>query len=145
MISNPEEFEKYYFDNSWKTSTGSTCVVFKTLNRKDNKFYATKVIDSKEIDPKVIESEITCLSGLNHPNIVQLYEYYFLEGKHILVFEWLEGNVSLSLNLCLNLNFSYLKQFQNLKTIMRSQYVKFLSKLLMLSDIVTKKELFTEI
>lgn len=56
------------------------------------KSFAIKVSKLKEKDIKVLKSEAQILASLDHPHIARFYNLDIIEGKLVLVIEYVEGN-----------------------------------------------------
>ncbi|MCS7233419.1 MAG: UvrD-helicase domain-containing protein [Synergistetes bacterium] len=56
------------------------------------KNFAIKVSKLKEKDIKVLKSEAQILASLDHPNIARFYNLDIIEGKLVLVIEYVEGD-----------------------------------------------------
>lgn len=56
------------------------------------KNFAIKVSKLKEKDIKVLKSEAQILASLDHPHIARFYNLDIIEGKLVLVIEYVEGN-----------------------------------------------------
>jgi calcium/calmodulin-dependent protein kinase I len=73
---------------------GMTGKVYKTIHKQSGLNYAVKVICKHAMDEDeliAIHTEISILSEVNHPNIVQLFEAYETDEKLYLVMELMQG------------------------------------------------------
>ncbi|MBA0686021.1 hypothetical protein Goari_013650 [Gossypium aridum] len=74
--------------------SGSFAVVWRSRHRQHGLEVAVKEIDKKLLSSKVSESllkEISILSTINHPNIIQLFEAIETEDRIFLVLEYCDG------------------------------------------------------
>lgn len=75
---------------------GFLSIVYRGYDRHLQRTVAIKVLrETYSIDPQSIEwfkQEAQTVSGLQHPNIVQIYDYGQINGKHCIVMEWLDGS-----------------------------------------------------
>ncbi|KAA3475166.1 serine/threonine-protein kinase ATG1a-like isoform X1 [Gossypium australe] len=77
-----------------KIGSGSFAVVWRSRHRQHGLEVAVKEIDKKLLSSKVSESllkEISILSTINHPNIIQLFEAIETEDRIFLVLEYCDG------------------------------------------------------
>jgi serine/threonine protein kinase len=77
-----------------KLGTGGFAVVRKCKRRSDNKYFALKVINKKNLekdDLAILESEVSIMRIINHKNIVHLYDVFDSKSKMCLVLDLLEG------------------------------------------------------
>lgn len=89
-------FDDYEFHgDAGKGAFGKVMVV---RNKATKQLRACKVMGSQSAQQRdLIDTEITILKEMNHPNIVKLYEVYFEEGKEKKV---TNGNIYLIFELC---------------------------------------------
>lgn len=83
-----------------KISTGGMSVIYKASSRKTDESIAIKILFpqysrhktklQKLLAEKQIEGEIT--NHLNHPNVIQTYEFNKLYGHYYFVMEYVNGN-----------------------------------------------------
>ncbi|MBA0802424.1 hypothetical protein Gohar_012716, partial [Gossypium harknessii] len=77
-----------------RIGSGSFAVVWRSRHRQHGLEVAVKEIDKKLLSSKVSESllkEISILSTINHPNIIQLFEAIETEDRIFLVLEYCDG------------------------------------------------------
>jgi len=77
-----------------KLGTGGFAVVRKCKRRSDNKVFALKVINKKNLekdDLVILESEVNIMRIVHHKNIVHLYDVFDSKTKMCLVLDLLEG------------------------------------------------------
>ncbi|MBA0860365.1 hypothetical protein Goshw_016888 [Gossypium schwendimanii] len=77
-----------------RIGSGSFAVVWRSRHRQNGLEVAVKEIDKKLLSSKVSESllkEISILSTINHPNIIQLFEAIETEDRIFLVLEYCDG------------------------------------------------------
>lgn len=77
-----------------KLGTGGFAVVRKCKRRQDGKVFALKVINKKNLDKDdlvILDSEVSIMRVIKHPNIVQLYDVFDSRSKMCLVLDLLEG------------------------------------------------------
>jgi len=87
------QIKKIYSIGS-KLGTGGFAVVRKCKRRQDGVVYALKVINKKNLDKDdlvILESEVSIMRQISHPNIVKLYDIYDSRSKMCLVLDLLEG------------------------------------------------------
>jgi len=72
---------------------GNFAVVRVCYSRTSRKEYAVKIIDKAKCQGKehMIESEISILSSISHPNIIQLHEVFDFSSEKYLVMEFVSG------------------------------------------------------
>jgi len=72
---------------------GNFAVVRLCYSRITRKEYAVKIIDKAKCQGKehMIESEISILSAIAHPNIIQLHEVFDFSSEKYLVMEYVQG------------------------------------------------------
>merc|ERR1712241_188134 len=72
---------------------GNFAVVRVCYSRTSRKEYAVKIIDKAKCQGKehMIESEISILSAIAHPNIIQLHEVFDFSSEKYLVMEYVQG------------------------------------------------------
>lgn len=86
---------KDYFIIKNKIGTGTFSKVYKGFYCKTKKTVAIKKIKNKSSIDKIIEKEIEIISGLEHENIIKLYEVVSNEKYHFLILEYCElGDLS---------------------------------------------------
>jgi calcium/calmodulin-dependent protein kinase I len=77
-----------------KLGSGGFAVVRKCKRRSDNKVFALKVINKKNLDEddlSILESEVSIMRQISHENIVSLYDVFDSRSKMCLVLDLLEG------------------------------------------------------
>jgi len=77
-----------------KLGTGGFAVVRKCKRRTDNKIFAVKVINKKNLqknDLVILESEVSIMRQIHHENIVKLYDVFDGKDKMCLILDLLEG------------------------------------------------------
>jgi len=77
-----------------KLGTGGFAVVRKCKRRSDNKVFALKVINKKNLEKNdlvIIESEVNIMRQVHHSNIVKLHDVFDSNSKICLVLDLLEG------------------------------------------------------
>ena len=73
---------------------GAFAHVYLEQDEYSKQLYATKIIDTKKLNPqtqKYLENEIMILSGINHQNIIKLYNVVESHNYKILVMEYCNG------------------------------------------------------
>ena len=76
------------FDNKIKLGKGNFGIVYKVLNKEDNKYYAMKEIS--EFDESII-NEINILSNINNHNVVKYYSSFEHNDKLYILMEYCEN------------------------------------------------------
>lgn len=86
-----EVTEKYHIRQV--VGDGNFAVVRVCYSRASRKEFAVKIIDKAKCQGKehMIESEISILSAIEHPNIIQLEEVFDFPGEKYLVMEYVQG------------------------------------------------------
>jgi len=78
-----------YYENISIIGKGSYGEVFKVKSKSNDKIYALKTIPKRVcVDEKKVLSEIEILKGLDHPNIVRIYEYFQDKKNYYLISEF---------------------------------------------------------
>lgn len=88
----PHQIKNYVLNSI--IGQGSFGIVYKAVNLFYNREFAIKVLcHSKNVEQNFItyESEINSLKKLNHPNIVQLYDYFQADDNLFIVLEYCNG------------------------------------------------------
>lgn len=98
--------------------------VWKAEKDGTNEVYAVKVISKSKMSmnpilTQLLESEVSIMHQINHPNILHLYEYY--ESKN---------NYYLILNFCNQGDFEQYMKAQNIKRIPEEKAVYFLKQIM---------------
>ena len=76
---------------------GSTSNVHRCLNKRDNLFYACKIIDKEQMEDRFqgmmaqFQTEVEALRDLQHPSIIQLMDVYLTGEKIYIIMELMEG------------------------------------------------------
>ncbi|UXI20011.1 hypothetical protein NH340_JMT05954 [Sarcoptes scabiei] len=82
-------------EDTWKTvgelGDGAFGKVYKAQNIHNGMFAAAKICELKEDDLEDFVVEIDVLTECRHPNIVQMIEAYFFDGKLWMLIEFCEG------------------------------------------------------
>ena len=82
--------DKYHFIQ--KLSAGGFGVVYLAEERKTKQKYAVKAIQKNSVkDLQTFMNEVKILQGLDHPNIIKLYEIWDWMEVCFLVLEYCEG------------------------------------------------------
>jgi len=86
-----EVTEKYHLRQV--VGDGNFAVVRVCYSRATRKEFAVKIIDKAKCQGKehMIESEISILTAIDHPNIIQLEEVFDFPGEKYLVMEYVQG------------------------------------------------------
>merc|ERR1719340_491544 len=86
-----EVTEKYHLRQV--VGDGNFAVVRVCYSRVTRKEFAVKIIDKAKCQGKehMIESEISILTAIDHPNIIQLEEVFDFPGEKYLVMEYVQG------------------------------------------------------
>jgi len=86
-----EVTEKYHIRQV--VGDGNFAVVRVCYSRASRKEFAVKIIDKAKCQGKehMIESEISILSAIEHPNIIELEEVFDFPGEKYLVMEYVQG------------------------------------------------------
>lgn len=77
-----------------KLGSGGFSVVYKAFHKTSRKMYAIKVIDFAQLsllDQVNIEKEIRAHKCMNHKNVVQLYDFFWIDNHVYLVMEYCMG------------------------------------------------------
>jgi len=88
-VSRKEKVEEF-FDIEAPIGRGATSVVKTVIEKGTKKKYAMKQI-KKDIDKKIIRTEIGILLRLKHPNIIRLKEIFESENELFLILELVTG------------------------------------------------------
>ncbi|HUI93815.1 MAG TPA: serine/threonine-protein kinase [Chitinivibrionales bacterium] len=76
-------------------ASGGTAAIFEALRAPDNKKVALKILHAHlAADPTFLarfEQEAKIAASLSHPNIVSVYEYGVVDGRHFIVMEYIDG------------------------------------------------------
>nr|XP_044992963.1 serine/threonine-protein kinase DCLK3 [Jaculus jaculus]XP_044992964.1 serine/threonine-protein kinase DCLK3 [Jaculus jaculus] len=72
---------------------GNFAVVKECKHRDTRQTYAMKIIDKSKLKGKedIVDSEISIIQSLSHPNIVKLHEVYETETEIYLIMEYVQG------------------------------------------------------
>ena len=77
---------------------GSFSVVYKGIDIEKNRIVAIKELRSEGISGEEAQeaqelffNEINILKGLNHFALPEVYDFFYYDGKHFMVMEWIEG------------------------------------------------------
>ena len=98
---------------------GGFGVMYSGIDTNLNRKVAVKIIDTKSLKEKNIESDIQkeaiTQGQLNHLNIVSVYNFDKIDSKYFIVFEFVEGNSLKTIldqknTISLDLSIKYLKQ-----------------------------------
>lgn len=83
-IELPTEFKGYKFIEF--ISSGAFSVVAKVQDIKNEKYYAAKIISMTDMKNRnlvnTISNEINILRAIEHPNIIEIYETFFIEKEN---------------------------------------------------------------
>lgn len=88
--------ERYIIDTEKPIGKGGMSTVFRAFDTEQEKDVAIKILDNNyvtnnmEVKQRFI-SEARILQSLSHPNIIQIYDWYFGEETHYIVTEYVEG------------------------------------------------------
>lgn len=77
-----------------KLGSGGFSTVYKAFHKTSRKMYAIKVIDFSQLsllDQVNIEKEIRAHKVMNHKNVVQLYDFFWIDNHVYLVMEYCMG------------------------------------------------------
>ncbi|OHS96250.1 Spindle assembly checkpoint kinase [Tritrichomonas foetus] len=74
-----------------KVGNGSFGTVFLVVSKKYHTNFVVKQVSVRKNDNSEITTEITNLSSLSHPNIIKLYEYFRVDNKYYIIFEYCEN------------------------------------------------------
>lgn len=96
FIRKENILDYYQFeDEEEEERMGTTSIVKKAINLKNENMYGVKCIYLKDLllDKEKIFSEINILQNLHHPNIVNVHEVFVDEEEEFcfIVLEWMEG------------------------------------------------------
>jgi calcium/calmodulin-dependent protein kinase I len=90
---NSDKDIKDFYEFGKTLGVGSFAIVKECVNKKDKKSYAVKIIDKKHIEGQeaMIQSEVSVIKKLSHPNIICLKEFYESERDIYLVTDLAKG------------------------------------------------------
>lgn len=85
---------KYYLDPKKLIGQGSFSKVYYGEEKNNNKSVSIKVISLKEIEEyEKIEKEVEILIGLEHPNLLKMYDFYKYNDMFYIITEYCKGNL----------------------------------------------------
>ncbi|XP_055985277.1 serine/threonine-protein kinase DCLK3 [Sorex fumeus] len=86
------DVEKHY-DTGKVIGDGNFAVVKECRHRETQQAYAMKIIDKAKLRGKedIVDSEISIIQSLSHPNIVKLHQVYETEKEIYLIMEYVQG------------------------------------------------------
>lgn len=91
------DLNRHDFDSASPLGQGSFGKVFKVTHKKNQRQYAIKVVSKPQIiNMKMLEqlkNEVSIMSSVKHPCIIELYTYYEDETNLYLVLELAEGHI----------------------------------------------------
>ncbi|XP_065059579.1 calcium/calmodulin-dependent protein kinase type IV-like [Rhopilema esculentum] len=88
-VSRKEDVANYYTVGK-EVGRGATSVVKEVMQKGTKQRFAMKVIE-KNVDKKIIRTEIGILLRLNHPNVIKLKEIFESEKQLFLILELVTG------------------------------------------------------
>jgi len=90
---NSDKDIKDFYEFGKTLGVGSFAIVKECVSKKDGQSYAVKIIDKKHIEGQeaMIQSEVSVIKKLSHPNIICLKEFYESERDIYLVTDLARG------------------------------------------------------
>ena len=81
------------YQNKEAIGNGASGIIYKILNKKNNKYYILKQIVLKKIDDiEQSKNEANILRGINHENIVNYYDSYEKNKSFYIIMEYCDNS-----------------------------------------------------
>ena len=130
---------------------GSYSIVYRGFDLEKNRYIALKELRETGITPEEVQeaeelffNEINILKNLDHPSIPKVYDFFYLEGKHFMVMEWVDGENLMDIlekkgTLSENTAMDYMEKITDILIYLQDEERKIIYKDIKPSNIIVKK------